>query len=164
MCGITGYVGSRPAEQLLLSGLERLEYRGYDSAGIALLAEHGLDKVRTVGNLAALRRAMARDTTRRAASTATMGIGHTRWATHGRVEVRNAHPHGDHHGRVEVVLNGIVENFVSLRKRLQSDGYSFSSDTDAEAVAQLISACYEDDLAAAVQAACPRSTATSPSS
>ena len=154
MCGITGYVGSRPAEQLLLSGLERLEYRGYDSAGIALLAEHGLDKVRTVGNLAALRRAVARDTTRRAASTATMGIGHTRWATHGRVEVRNAHPHGDHHGRVEVVLNGIVENFVSLRKRLQSDGYRFSSDTDAEAVAQLISACYEDDLAAAVQAAC----------
>ncbi|MGZ4203374.1 MAG: glutamine--fructose-6-phosphate transaminase (isomerizing), partial [Thermoleophilaceae bacterium] len=154
MCGITGYVGSRPAEQLLLSGLERLEYRGYDSAGIALLAEHGLDKVRTVGNLAALRRAMARDTTRSAASAATMGIGHTRWATHGRVEVRNAHPHGDHHGRVEVVLNGIVENFVSLRKRLQSDGYSFSSDTDAEAVAQLISACYEDDLAAAVQAAC----------
>ena len=154
MCGITGYVGSRPAEQLLLSGLERLEYRGYDSAGIALLAEYGLDKVRTVGNLAALRRAVARDTTRSAGSTATIGIGHTRWATHGRVEVRNAHPHGDHHGRVEVVLNGIVENFVSLRKRLQSDGYAFSSDTDAEAVAQLISACYEDDLAAAVQAAC----------
>jgi glutamine---fructose-6-phosphate transaminase (isomerizing) len=154
MCGITGYVGSRPAEALLLSGLERLEYRGYDSAGIALLAEHGLAKVRTVGNLAALRRAVERGSRLLVASTATIGIGHTRWATHGRVEERNAHPHGDHHGRVEVVLNGIVENFASLRAALQSEGYRFSSDTDAEAVAQLISACYDGDLTGAVRAAC----------
>jgi glucosamine--fructose-6-phosphate aminotransferase (isomerizing) len=154
MCGITGYVGSRPAEELLLSGLERLEYRGYDSAGIALLTEGVLDKVRAVGNLEALRKRVAREN-RRSARSATIGIGHTRWATHGRVEERNAHPHSDHHGRFEVVLNGIVENFASLRARLEADGYRFSSDTDAEAVAHLISAHYNGGgLPAAVGAAC----------
>ena len=154
MCGITGYVGSRPAEELLLSGLERLEYRGYDSAGIALLTEGGLDKVRAVGNLEALRKRVAREN-RRSARSATIGIGHTRWATHGRVEERNAHPHSDHHGRFEVVLNGIVENFASLRSRLEADGHRFTSDTDAEAVAHLISANYNGGgLPAAVGAAC----------
>jgi glutamine---fructose-6-phosphate transaminase (isomerizing) len=153
MCGITGYVGSRPAEELLLSGLERLEYRGYDSAGIALLSDDGLDKVRAVGNLSALRQRVAREN-RRSARSATIGIGHTRWATHGRVEERNAHPHSDHHGRFEVVLNGIVENFASLRTRLEGEGYRFSSDTDAEAVAHLIARHFEGDLPAAVGAAC----------
>jgi glutamine---fructose-6-phosphate transaminase (isomerizing) len=153
MCGITGYVGSRPAEELLLSGLERLEYRGYDSAGIALLSSEGLDKVRAVGNLSALRKRVAREN-RRSARSATIGIGHTRWATHGRVEERNAHPHSDHHGRFEVVLNGIVENFASLRTRLEGEGYRFSSDTDAEAVAHLISRHFKGDLPAAVGAAC----------
>jgi glucosamine--fructose-6-phosphate aminotransferase (isomerizing) len=153
MCGITGYVGSRPAEELLLSGLERLEYRGYDSAGIALLSDGALDKVRAVGNLSALRQRVAREN-RRSARSATIGIGHTRWATHGRVEERNAHPHSDHHGRFEVVLNGIVENFAALRVRLEGEGYRFSSDTDAEAVAHLISRHFEGDLPAAVGAAC----------
>src|SRR6185437_10327219 len=153
MCGITGYVGSRPAEELLLAGLERLEYRGYDSAGIALLSDGALDKVRAVGNLEALRKRVAREN-RRSARSATIGIGHTRWATHGRVEERNAHPHSDHHGRFEVVLNGIVENFASLRTRLEGEGYRFNSDTDAEAVAHLISYHFEGDLPAAVGAAC----------
>jgi glutamine---fructose-6-phosphate transaminase (isomerizing) len=153
MCGITGYVGSRPAQQLLLAGLERLEYRGYDSAGIALLADGTLDKVRTVGNLSALRKAVAAHNGAFARS-ATIGIGHTRWATHGRVEERNAHPHSDQLGRVELVLNGIVENFASLRARLEADGYRFRSDTDAEAVAHLISVHYAGDLPGAVQAAC----------
>jgi glucosamine--fructose-6-phosphate aminotransferase (isomerizing) len=154
MCGITGYVGSRPAEELLLSGLERLEYRGYDSAGIALLTDGCLDKVRAVGNLSALRRAVTREN-RASARSATIGIGHTRWATHGRVEERNAHPHSDDHGRFEVVLNGIVENFANLRSRLEAEGCHFSSDTDAEAVAHLISARYNGGgLPGAVRAAC----------
>src|SRR3990172_635216 len=116
MCGILGYVGSRECKPLLLQGLERLEYRGYDSAGLALLEESGLDYVRAVGNLANLK---ARAGTN--ASPATTGLGHTRWATHGAVTEENAHPlAGCDPARVSIVLNGIVENFRELKARLRA--------------------------------------------
>src|SRR5437588_7426361 len=115
MCGIVGYTGSRSARELLLAGLEKLEYRGYDSAGLALQADGGVETVHAVGNLNYLREAIAaRDGRGGAVATrqreATAGIGHTRWATHGRVTQENAHPHADTAGRVHIVLNGIVEN------------------------------------------------------
>ena len=114
MCGIIGYVGDRPAKELLLRGLERLEYRGYDSAGLALLEEDGLDYVRAVGNLQFLKDAAGEN-----GSVSTTGLGHTRWATHGRVSEENAHPLvGCEHGNVAIVLNGIVENFRELKTSL----------------------------------------------
>src|SRR5437763_1837832 len=159
MCGIVGYVGERPCRELLLAGLERLEYRGYDSAGVSVLEDGRIDSVRAVGNLASLREAV----TARAAdgdgavATATAvvntGIGHTRWATHGRVTEENAHPHFDTADRIHIVLNGIVENHVELREQLATAGAHFTSETDAEVVAHLISRHYDGDLAAAVQRA-----------
>jgi len=149
MCGIIGYVGQRPARDLLLNGLERLEYRGYDSAGLALLEEEGLDYLRAVGNLQALKEA-ARDN----GSDATTGLGHTRWATHGRVSERNAHPLvGCDEERIAVVLNGIVENFRELKNALEAEGHSFRSETDAEVVTHLVERHYRGDLAEAVRAA-----------
>ncbi len=149
MCGIIGYVGPRAAEPLLLAGLERLEYRGYDSAGLALLEEGGLEYVRAVGNLKALK--AAADGNR---SSSTTGLGHTRWATHGRVSEENAHPlTGCEDGKVAIVLNGIVENFRELKQSLSEDGHSYSSETDAEVVAHLIERHYEGDLPEAVRAA-----------
>ena len=122
MCGIIGYVGSRPAKSLLLGGLERLEYRGYDSAGLALLEADGLEYVRAVGNLDQLKAAAGWN-----GSDSTTGVGHTRWATHGRVSEENAHPlTGCDHDEVAVVLNGIVENFVELKARLMADGHTFT--------------------------------------
>jgi glucosamine--fructose-6-phosphate aminotransferase (isomerizing) len=161
MCGIVGYVGARPVREQLLAGLEKLEYRGYDSAGISVLNGAGVESVRAVGNLDALRTALAAQpedpSSRQATSVALAepgtGIGHTRWATHGRVSERNAHPHTDDAGRVHVVVNGIVENYVSLQRALQSDGAVFSSETDAEVIAHLIARHYDGDLAAAVRAA-----------
>ena len=149
MCGIIGYVGQRPARDLLLNGLERLEYRGYDSAGLALLEEEGLDYLRAVGNLQALKEA-ARDN----GADATTGLGHTRWATHGRVSERNAHPLvGCDEERIAVVLNGIVENFRELKNALEAEGHSFRSETDAEVVTHLVERHYRGDLAEAVRAA-----------
>ena len=149
MCGIIGYVGQRPAKDLLLSGLERLEYRGYDSAGLALLEEEGLDYLRAVGNLQALKEAAGDN-----GSDATTGLGHTRWATHGRVSERNAHPLvGCDEERIAVVLNGIVENFRELKNALEAEGHSFRSETDAEVVTHLVERHYRGDLAAAVRAA-----------
>ena len=161
MCGIVGYVGRRPVQELLLCGLEKLEYRGYDSAGISMISEGHVDSVRAVGNLSALREAVqarARadgddGAVAVAARTATTGIGHTRWATHGRVNEKNAHPHYDTDDRVHIVLNGIVENYVSLRERLKSQGAVFTSETDAEVVAHLVSAHNAGDLREAVRAA-----------
>jgi glutamine---fructose-6-phosphate transaminase (isomerizing) len=154
MCGIVGYVGGRPCEELLLSGLEKLEYRGYDSAGLSLLQEGEVESVHAVGNLANLRAAVAERANGAGALTpANTGIAHTRWATHGRVTKENAHPHDDSSGRVHIVLNGIVENHGGLRKRLQAEGEVFTSDTDAEVVAHLIADHYDGDLAAAVRAA-----------
>jgi glutamine---fructose-6-phosphate transaminase (isomerizing) len=156
MCGIVGYVGGRPCRDLLVAGLEKLEYRGYDSAGVSVLEDGGVDSVRAVGNLANLRAAMdeqAQGGVAVAATPATTGVAHTRWATHGRVTEENAHPHSDSSDRVHIVLNGIVENHAKLRARLESEGQEFSSETDAEVVAHLIATHYDGDLAAAVRAA-----------
>ena len=156
MCGIVGYVGGRPCEELLLAGLEKLEYRGYDSAGLSVIDDGEVESVHAVGNLANLRAAVdaraANGAGALAVSSAT-GIAHTRWATHGRVTEENAHPHDDSSGKVHIVLNGIVENHAELRKRLQADGEVFTSETDAEVVAHLIAHHYDGDLAAAVRAA-----------
>jgi glutamine---fructose-6-phosphate transaminase (isomerizing) len=155
VCGIVGYVGARPCEELLLSGLEKLEYRGYDSAGLSVLADGQVESVHAVGNLANLRAAVEERAENGAGPLppAETGIAHTRWATHGRVTEANAHPHDDSSGQVHIVLNGIVENHTELRRRLQGKGQEFSSETDAEVVAHLIAHHYDGDLAAAVRAA-----------
>jgi glutamine---fructose-6-phosphate transaminase (isomerizing) len=156
VCGIVGYVGYRPCRDLLIAGLEKLEYRGYDSAGISLLQDGHIDSVRTVGNLANLRAAVGLDGGRgvaAAAPPATIGLAHTRWATHGRVTEENAHPHGDCESRTQIVLNGIVENHAELRRELQAEGHSFTSETDAEIVAHLIERHHRADLTEAVRAA-----------
>ncbi len=166
MCGIVGYVGKRvdgrPVQELLLGGLKRLEYRGYDSAGISVIEDGRIESVRAVGNLGALRvkldreAAAARDggAVAIAARPATIGIGHTRWATHGRVSEENAHPHYDSDDRVHVVVNGIVENYIALRDRLIAEqGSVFTSETDAEVIAHLIASHYHGDLPGAVRAA-----------
>jgi glutamine---fructose-6-phosphate transaminase (isomerizing) len=156
MCGIVGYVGGRPCRELLVAGLEKLEYRGYDSAGVSVIEDGHVDSVRAVGNLANLRAAMDAEGgggVAVAAPPATTGVAHTRWATHGRVTEENAHPHSDSTDRVHIVLNGIVENHAKLRRRLEGEGQEFSSETDAEVVAHLIASHYDGDLAAAVRAA-----------
>src|SRR6185295_16961430 len=144
MCGIVGYVGDRSCGELLMHGLERLEYRGYDSAGMSLLADGEIQSVRAVGNLSRLRETVDAESNGGGTAlatrieVATTGIGHTRWATHGKPSERNAHPHPDCTDRVHIVLNGIIENYVELRAALEADGHHFSSETDAEAVAHLI--------------------------
>ena len=149
MCGIIGYVGPRECKHLLLYGLERLEYRGYDSAGIALLEEEGLSYTRTVGNLQNLKREAGDGP-----SAATTGLGHTRWATHGGVTVENAHPlAGDDPAEVAIVLNGIVENYRELRERLLEAGHVFLSETDAETVTHLIEEHYAGNLVEATRRA-----------
>jgi glutamine---fructose-6-phosphate transaminase (isomerizing) len=158
MCGIVGYVGGRPCRDLLLRGLEKLEYRGYDSAGVSLLADGRIESVRAVGNLSYLREAVAQgDSNGGSVAVAerepTTGIGHTRWATHGRVTEENAHPHYDTADRVHIVLNGIVENHVELRRRLSEAGAEFTSETDAEVVAHLIAEHLDGDLVEAVRKA-----------
>ena len=167
MCGIVGYVGSRPCREFLLRGLEKLEYRGYDSAGVTLIGDGEVDLVRAVGNLSYLREAVAASeaselslvagggtaTLDPSTREATTGIGHTRWATHGLVTEDNAHPHFDTSERIHVVVNGIVENHVELRRELEDEGATFTSDTDAEVVAHLVSRHYEGNLAETVRAA-----------
>jgi glucosamine--fructose-6-phosphate aminotransferase (isomerizing) len=148
MCGIVGYVGRRPGKPIILDGLRRLEYRGYDSAGIALIEPGGIDVVRAVGNLDELFR-VAGDN----GSDACVGLGHTRWATHGRPSEENAHPHSDCSGRISIVLNGIIENYKELRAHLTAQGHTFSSETDAEVVAHLIEQRADEGLPAAVRAA-----------
>src|SRR5438093_10846725 len=147
MCGIIGYVGSRSSKGLLISGLERLENLGYDSAGIALMETDGLDYVRAVGNLENLKLAAGSN-----GSVATTGLGHTRWATHGAVNEENAHPlTGCDAGKVAIVLNGIVENFRELRDQLIASGHAFQSKTDAEVVVHLLEHEYEGGLAEALR-------------
>ena len=147
MCGIVGYVGRRPGKPIILDGLRRLEYRGYDSAGIALIEPGGIDVVRAVGNLDALFAAAGDNE-----SQASVGVGHTRWATHGRPSEENAHPHSDCGGRVCIVLNGIIENYKELRARLTERGHTFTSETDAEVVAHLIEEHVDEGLTVAVRA------------
>ncbi|MEE0279368.1 MAG: glutamine--fructose-6-phosphate transaminase (isomerizing) [Collinsella bouchesdurhonensis] len=155
MCGIVGYTGSRQVSDILLSGLARLEYRGYDSAGVALEvgagADCALDVVREVGKVASL----AKKSEQHDASS-TCGIGHTRWATHGRPTVENAHPHVSCDGRVAIVHNGIIENFAELREELGARGHTFRSETDTEVFAHLVEEGYAatHDLMAAVRDAC----------
>jgi glucosamine--fructose-6-phosphate aminotransferase (isomerizing) len=151
MCGIVGYAGRRAGKPIILDGLRRLEYRGYDSAGIALLEAQGVGVVRAVGNLDALTAAAGADS-----SPAVVGLGHTRWATHGRPSEENAHPHADCSGRVQIVLNGIIENYKELRAELAAGGHSLTSETDAEVVAHLIEEHVEEGLTAAVRAAIMR--------
>ncbi len=162
MCGIIGYVGSREARPLLLAGLEKLEYRGYDSAGISVLDGERIEAVRAVGNLSALRNVIdAIDDTRGGAVAVAVaerpqpatGIGHTRWATHGRVTEQNAHPHFDTTDRIHIVVNGIVENYVALKARLVEEGAVFTSETDAEVIAHLVARHHDGDLVDAVRKA-----------
>jgi glucosamine--fructose-6-phosphate aminotransferase (isomerizing) len=150
MCGIIGYVGSRECRDLLLEGLQRLEYRGYDSAGLSLVTNGSIDSVHAVGNLQHLRDALAESNGHLKGST---GIGHTRWATHGRVTEANAHPHWDTSERFHIVLNGIVENWTELRARLIGEGAEFTSETDAEVVAHLVASHFDGDLVEAVRLA-----------
>jgi glutamine---fructose-6-phosphate transaminase (isomerizing) len=146
MCGIIGYTGARVCKPFLIGGLERLEYRGYDSAGISLIDGDELEVVRAVGNLSVLKQVAGAN-----GSPATTGIGHTRWATHGRPSEANAHPLAGCDDRFSVVLNGIVENYVMLKQRLIAEGHVFSSETDAEVVAHLLETHYEGDLVEAVR-------------
>ncbi|HZQ81223.1 MAG TPA: glutamine--fructose-6-phosphate transaminase (isomerizing) [Gaiellaceae bacterium] len=152
MCGIIGYVGRRASKPLLLNGLKRLEYRGYDSAGIALLEADGLDYVRAVGPLDNLIEAAGPN-----GSQSRTGLGHTRWATHGGVTYENAHPLTacDEH-KLAIVLNGIVENYRELKQELVDRGHTFTTETDAETVAHLLEESYDGDLVAAVRAVFPK--------
>jgi len=148
MCGIVGYVGRRPGKPIILDGLKRLEYRGYDSAGIALIEPGGIETVRAVGNLDALFAAAGEN-----GSEARVGLGHTRWATHGRPSEENAHPHADCSGRISIVVNGIVENYKELRDQLAKRGHVFGSETDAEVVVHLIEEHIAGGLTEAVRTA-----------
>jgi glucosamine--fructose-6-phosphate aminotransferase (isomerizing) len=149
VCGIIGYVGQRPCKDLLLQGLERLEYRGYDSAGLALCEDDELDYVRAVGNLQVLKEAVGPN-----GSLATTGLGHTRWATHGAVTEQNAHPlTGCDDGMLAIVLNGIVENYRELKGSLEAEGHAFHTETDAEVVVHLIERHYQGDLLEATREA-----------
>src|SRR5947207_2225394 len=132
MCGIVGYVGPDDALPIVLEGLRRLEYRGYDSAGVAVV-DGGLEVVKREGKLAELEQALDGSPL-----TGSLGMGHTRWATHGVPSDRNAHPHADCGGRVAVIHNGIIENFTELRTRLEKEGHTLESETDTECIAHLI--------------------------
>ncbi|HFB38915.1 MAG TPA: glutamine--fructose-6-phosphate aminotransferase, partial [Oceanithermus sp.] len=146
MCGIVGYVGFRVAADVLLEGLRRLEYRGYDSAGVAVRAPEGIRVVKRAGKLSALAEALAEEKPR-----GTLGVGHTRWATHGPPTDENAHPHRS--GKLVLVHNGIIENYLELKERLLAKGYRFESDTDTEVLAHLIADRYRGDLEAALREA-----------
>jgi len=148
MCGIVGYLGEREVVPLLIDGLRRLEYRGYDSAGVVVVNDGGLDAVKAEGKLDRLVEKLQHHHL-----SGRWGLGHTRWATHGAPSERNAHPVLDSRKRLALIHNGIVENFLTLKRRLQAEGWTFSSDTDTEVVANLISSYLEDDLAAAVDKA-----------
>jgi glucosamine--fructose-6-phosphate aminotransferase (isomerizing) len=154
MCGIVGYVGSRPALDVVVEGLRRLEYRGYDSGGVAVVDGATLHIAKKAGRIENLDKELATRTFE-----GTTGIGHTRWATHGPPNDRNAHPHTDGQHRVAVVHNGIIENFAELRHELERDGVEFTSDTDTEVVAHLVAAhlrAHGGELAEAVRAVCGR--------
>jgi glucosamine--fructose-6-phosphate aminotransferase (isomerizing) len=146
MCGIVGYRGPRQASEVLLAGLARLEYRGYDSAGMAVIGSEGLSVLRCTGKLHHLAEAVAA-----APLSGMVGIGHTRWATHGRPTEENAHPHADCTGAIALVHNGIIENYLDLREELAATGHVLRSETDTETIVHLVESYYEGDLAAAVE-------------
>lgn len=146
MCGIVGYIGSKPVLPILLDGLKKLEYRGYDSAGVSFVSGGSLLTIKAAGKIAALEQKLCPF----AGEKSSLGIGHTRWATHGAPTENNAHPHVSADGKIAVVHNGIIENYASLKAKLQQAGVEFKSDTDTEVVAHLISHFYQGDLKSAV--------------
>ncbi|WP_256761615.1 glutamine--fructose-6-phosphate transaminase (isomerizing) [Cohnella sp. WQ 127256] len=148
MCGIVGYIGNRDSQPILLEGLKKLEYRGYDSAGIAVFTEQGLEVTKTVGRLVNLENKLGGEPLR-----GTVGIGHTRWATHGKPSDVNSHPHTDNSLKFSVVHNGIIENYLELKEELVRAGHRFLSETDTEIISHLISVEYEGDIVKAVQRA-----------
>ncbi|RUM39214.1 MAG: glutamine--fructose-6-phosphate aminotransferase, partial [Desulfobulbus sp.] len=152
MCGIVGYIGNRRVVPILIEGLRRLEYRGYDSAGLVFHHENRLHKFRAEGKLANLEIVVDEQI----GVPSRTGLGHTRWATHGAPTKDNAHPHSDCSGDIVVVHNGIIENYGSLKEELLGEGHVFSSETDTEVLAHLIEKYLEDDLVAAVRKALAR--------
>jgi glucosamine--fructose-6-phosphate aminotransferase (isomerizing) len=148
MCGIVGYIGPRQAAGLLIDGLRRMEYRGYDSAGLAIVNGHGVEVVKAAGKLGVLEQQL-----QGATPTGTLGIGHTRWATHGAPTTTNAHPHTDQSGRIAVIHNGIIENAGHIRKALEGRGHVFKSETDTEVLAHLVGELYAGNLEEAVASA-----------
>src|SRR4029450_11717652 len=152
MCGIIGYIGSKPVVPVLLEGLRRMEYRGSDSPGLAVVRPEGIPPRRSAGKLANLEQAIRVDPVE-----GLYGVGHTRWATHGRPTEENAHPHRDCTGRIVVVHNGIIENYLELKRELQANGHKFITETDTEVVAHLVEQEWKNDgLERAVQRAMER--------
>src|SRR5919201_3173371 len=148
MCGIVGYIGPREAAGLLIEGLRRLEYRGDDSACIAVVNGHGLKITKAAGKLSVLEQELEHGM-----PSGTLGIGHTRWATHGAPTTTNAHPHTDQSGRIAVIHNGIIENSGAIRKALEQRGHTFKSETDTEVLAHLVGEFYDGNLEDAVASA-----------
>lgn len=148
MCGIIGYIGKREAVPILISGLRRMEYRGYDSAGLAIMNQNKIQVKKEVGKIAQLEKALNGNSL-----PGTLGLGHTRWATHGIPSKENAHPHIDSKGHIALIHNGIVENYTALRQRLEKRGHKFRTETDTETLAHLIEDTYNGDLLEAVQMA-----------
>jgi glucosamine--fructose-6-phosphate aminotransferase (isomerizing) len=146
MCGIVGYIGTQQAVPILIEGLKKLEYRGYDSAGVAVTEENGIRIIKSAGKLAVLEEKLSRRTLK-----STTGIGHTRWATHGRPSDKNSHPHMDCHGDFAVVHNGIIENYLELKEWLISEGHLFRSETDTEVLSHLVEHFYQGDFEKAVR-------------
>lgn len=151
MCGIVGYIGSKQARDILVKGLRKLEYRGYDSAGIALYREGKLESEKTEGPLTALEKRLQAHPL-----TGHLGIGHTRWATHGKPSDENAHPHLDRRHQFAVVHNGIIENYLELKEELQNKGVTFTSETDTEVIAHLLADLDDGDLVSTVRRAVRR--------
>ncbi|GAB2700574.1 glutamine--fructose-6-phosphate transaminase (isomerizing) [Paenibacillus thermoaerophilus] len=151
MCGIVGYVGMRNSQEVLIEGLKKLEYRGYDSAGVAVFTPNGLEVKKSVGRLANLEEKL-----NERPLVGTIGIGHTRWATHGKPSDVNSHPHTDNSVKFSVVHNGIIENYLELKEELIAKGYRFVSETDTEVIAHLVADAYEGDIVRAVQKAVKR--------
>lgn len=145
MCGIVGYIGSKVAAPILINGLKKLEYRGYDSAGVAVFEDNEIKLVKSKGRLAILEDKVNEDMPK-----GSIGIGHTRWATHGEPNDLNSHPHISHSGKIAVVHNGIIENYIELKEFLQTEGYEFISETDTEVMAHLIDFHYKGDIVEAV--------------
>src|SRR5437870_6329136 len=151
MCGIFGYIGPRDPVPIIMGGLRSLEYRGYDSAGIAIIQDQKLQVRRSSGKLKNLEELLTKQPV-----TGQFGLGHTRWATHGRPTEENAHPHRDCKGRIVVVHNGIIENYAALKAELMAAGHEFVTQTDTEVVAHLVEERYRGDLAKALVEACER--------
>lgn len=145
MCGIVGYIGNKDASNVIVEGLKKLEYRGYDSSGLVLETSEGLTVRKYKGRIAVLEEKLQESPV-----ASNVGVGHTRWATHGAPSDHNSHPHMSQNGKIAVVHNGIIENYMELREELTAKGYEFKSETDTEVVAHLLQENYESDLMDAV--------------